>query len=149
MERLPAALTRCALRHFSVDDAASRPVTRAGSSLREFHRRCKDDPMFLTPARTALALALFTIVTLTPAAPQDSATGSIRGTVFDTASGRIAQASIVVVNTATGMRYVASSDAAGRFVLDLLPPGNYSARVEASGMSPQVTPPMHVDIGGA
>jgi hypothetical protein len=105
--------------------------------------------MFSTRAATALALALFTIVTFTPAAPQDSATGSIRGTVFDFASGRIAQASIVVVNTATGMRYTATSDAAGRFALDLLPSGDYSARVAAQGMSPQVTPPMHVDIGGS
>ncbi len=46
-------------------------------------------------------------------------------------------------------RYSAASDAEGRFALDLLPPGDYSARVVAQGMSPQVTPQLHVDVGGA
>jgi len=80
---------------------------------------------------------------------QDSATGSIRGTVQDSTGGLVPQASIVVVNTATGTRYTATSDAEGRFALDLLPPGDYSARVVAEGMSPQVTPQLHVDVGGA
>jgi hypothetical protein len=79
---------------------------------------------------------------------QDSATGSIRGTVLDSSGSRVAQASIVVINTATGTRYTAISDAEGRFGLDLLPPGDYSARAVAQGMSPQVTPQLHVDVGG-
>jgi hypothetical protein len=79
---------------------------------------------------------------------QDSATGSIHGVVLDYTGARVPQASIVVVNTATSARYVASSDAEGRFVLELLPPGDYSGRAEAEGMSPQVTPLLHVDVGG-
>src|SRR5579862_7402918 len=86
--------------------------------------------------------------TVLPTAAQDSATGSIRGTVLDSSGGRIAQASIVVVNTATGRRSSVTSDAEGNFALELLPPGDYTARVEAPGMSPQVTPQMHVDVGG-
>ncbi len=80
---------------------------------------------------------------------QDSATGAIRGTIFDSTGGRIPQASIVVVNTATGMRYSATSDAQGGFALELLPPGDYSTRAVAAGMSPQVSPQLHVDVGGA
>jgi len=83
-----------------------------------------------------------------PASAQD-ATGSIRGTVLDSSGSRIAQASIVVVNTATAVRFTATSDAEGAFALDLLPPGDYSARVAAEGMSPQITPQLHVDIGAA
>jgi len=79
---------------------------------------------------------------------QDSSTGSIRGTVLDPAGGRIAQASVVVVNSATGMRYTATSNFDGEFAIEL-PPGDYSTRVEAQGMSPQVTPPLHVDVGGS
>jgi len=83
-----------------------------------------------------LALSLF----LTTAAfAQDAATGALHGTIFDPAGAHIAQASIVAVNSATGVRYSATSDAEGRFVLDLLPPGDYSARAVAQGMSPQVT----------
>ena len=79
---------------------------------------------------------------------QDSATGAIRGIVLDSTGARIPQASIVVVNTASGVRYSATSDAQGGFALDLLPPGDYSARAVAPGMSPQVTPQLHVDVGG-
>ena len=92
------------------------------------------------------ALILFLIPRL---GAQDSATGAIRGTVLDATGSRIPQASIVVVNTATGARHAATSDAEGSFTLDLLPPGDYSARVTAQGMSPQVTPQLHVDVGGA
>src|ERR1700691_3615217 len=84
-----------------------------------------------------------------PVFAQDAATGAIHGTVLDPAGAHIAQASIVVVNSATGMRYSATSDSEGRFVLDLLPPGDYSPRAVAQGMSPQVTPPLHVDVGAA
>ena len=84
-----------------------------------------------------------------PSFGQDSATGSIRGTVADPSGARVPQASIVVVNEGSGARYIATSDAEGHFDLELLPPGDYSARVEAPGMSPQVAPPLHVDVGGA
>jgi hypothetical protein len=80
---------------------------------------------------------------------QDSATGAIRGTVLDSTGAFVPQASIVVVNIATNRRYSATSDAEGRFAIDLLPPGDYSARVVAQGMSPQITPQLHVDVGGA
>ena len=95
------------------------------------------------------ALILFLIAMPASLAAQDSATGSIRGTVSDSTSSRIALASIAIVNIATGTRYTATSDAEGGFVLDLLPPGDYSARVVAEGMSPQVTPQLHVDVGAA
>ena len=52
------------------------------------------------------------------------------------------------MNNATGKRYTATSDAEGRFVLDQLTPGDYEARVEAQGMPPQMTPQVHVDVGG-
>ncbi len=95
------------------------------------------------------ALILFLITLSTSTAAQDSATGAIRGTVLDSTGSRIAKASIVVVNAATATRYTAISDDDGRFALDLLPPGDYSARAIAQGMSPQVTPQLHVDVGGA
>jgi len=96
--------------------------------------------------------AILLLLLIVPTAPwlwtQDSATGSIRGTVLDSAGGRIPQATVVVVNSAFSTRYSAASDAEGRFVFDLLPPGDYSARAVADGMSPQVTPRLHVDVGG-
>ena len=80
---------------------------------------------------------------------QDAATGAIHGIVLDPAGADIAQASIVAVSSATGVRYSATSDSEGRFSLDLLPPGDYTARAVADKMSPQKTPPLHVDVGAA
>jgi Carboxypeptidase regulatory-like domain/TonB dependent receptor len=79
---------------------------------------------------------------------QDTSTGAIRGTVGDSAGARIGAASIALVNTATNFRYSTNSDGFGRFVFELLPPGDYSARAESPGMSPQTTPGLHVDVGG-
>ena len=104
--------------------------------------------MFSTRASCSFIITIFMVSLFGTVSAQDSATGSIRGTVFDPAGGRIARASIVVVNTATATRYAVPSDTEGRFLFDLLPPGDYSARVEAPGMSPEVTPQMHVDVGG-
>src|SRR5258708_36437003 len=94
--------------------------------------------------------ALFLLV-LVPAlaAAQDGATGAIRGIVLAPAGGRIAQASIVLLNSATASRHSATSDAEGRFSIELLPPGDYTARAVAQGMSPQATPTLHVDLGVA
>jgi hypothetical protein len=105
--------------------------------------------MSSTRILSLLFLILLIIMLPTRLAAQDSATGAIRGTVLDSTGSRIAKASIVVVNTATATRYTAISDDDGRFALDLLPPGDYSARAVAQGMSPQVTPQLHVDVGGA
>ncbi|MGH9496811.1 MAG: TonB-dependent receptor domain-containing protein [Candidatus Sulfotelmatobacter sp.] len=96
---------------------------------------------------SALRLAIL-IFLLMPSflAAQDSADGSLRGVVLDPSGSRVALASIVIVNTATGGRFTAMSNAKGEFALEL-PPGDYSARVEAQGMSPEVTPQLHVDVG--
>ncbi len=98
-------------------------------------------------SRTSLiVLCLFCSLPLTA---QDAATGAIHGTVVDLHELRIPGATIALVNTATGVRYSATSDAEGRFSIDLLPPGDYSARVVAQSMSPQITPQLHVDVGAA
>jgi hypothetical protein len=100
------------------------------------------------PSTRAFLLLSVTVLIISGCVAQDSATGSIRGTVMDSSGGRIAQASIVMVNTATGARDAATSDDQGRFAIEMLPPGDYSLRVEAQGMSPEVTPQLHVSVGG-
>ena len=100
------------------------------------------------PRTSHCILILFLLLSQLTAA-QDAATGAIHGTVVDLHELRIPGATIAVVNTATGARYSVNSDAEGRFALDLLPPGDYSARVVAQDMSPQVTPQLHVDVGAA
>jgi hypothetical protein len=100
--------------------------------------------------RASFQVAVAFVLLLSPfALAQDAATGAIHGTVLDPAGSRIAQASVVAVSAGTGTRYSITSDAEGRFSLDLLPPGDYSARAVAQGMSPQITPLLHVDVGAA
>jgi len=89
------------------------------------------------------------LLLVTCALGQDASTGALRGTVLDSTSALINGATIAAVNLDTGIRYIATSNAQGRFALELLPPGEYMARAEAPGMSPQVTPHLHVDLGAA
>jgi|SRR5579864_6729 len=88
-----------------------------------------------------LAFSLFSLA-------QDASTGAIHGTVVDPSNSRIAGASIVLINSATNFRYEHISDGTGRFAFELLPPGQYSARVIATGMSPQLSPNLQVTVGG-
>src|SRR5712691_10453502 len=79
---------------------------------------------------------------------QDASTGALRGTVTDASGSRSPRATVVLVNSATGLRYSSATDDEGHFAFELLLPGDYSARAESAGMSPQVTPRLHVDVGG-
>jgi hypothetical protein len=80
---------------------------------------------------------------------QDASTSAIRGAVVDASGGRIAGAKLTVTNLATGVARPATTDGEGRFAVELLPPGDYSIRVEAKGMAPQVRTSVHVDVGAA
>ena len=92
-------------------------------------------------------LAIF-LFFLSAAYGQDASTGALRGTVFDSTGGRIGDAEIVLINAGTGSRSTMASDKDGRFGFELLPPGEYSARATAPGMAPQVSPSLHVAVGG-
>jgi hypothetical protein len=80
---------------------------------------------------------------------QDASTGALRGSVLDAQGAVVTNADIVAICVETGLRYHAATDVTGRFVVDLLPPGNYSARAEAEGMSPQISPVIRVEVGAA
>ncbi|MEY2414109.1 MAG: hypothetical protein QOD84_2715 [Acidobacteriaceae bacterium] len=95
---------------------------------------------------SAICLALMAFPATARA--QDSSTGVIRGPVFDVNGGTIGGATVALVNAETGFRYSCTTDREGRFVFDLLPPGEYSGRATAEHMSPQITPKLRADIGG-
>ncbi len=91
-------------------------------------------------------VSVILLVTM-PSFGQGASTGAIRGTVVDALGRRVVGAPIALVNRATGFRYSAKSDKEGAFQFQLLPAGDYSGRASAPGMSPQLTPNLHVDIG--
>jgi hypothetical protein len=80
---------------------------------------------------------------------QDGSTGAIRGTALDVSGGRIAGAQVTVTNLATGIARQTTTDSGGRFAAELLPPGEYSVRVEAPGMAAEVRSAVKVELGGA
>lgn len=80
---------------------------------------------------------------------QDGSTGALHGTVLDPAGNRIVGATVTLLNNATAFHYEQTSDNEGRFAFELLPPGDYSARVTADKMSPQLSPFIRVILGEA
>src|SRR5581483_4724709 len=65
-----------------------------------------------------------------------------------TAGARIRGATVALVNTGTGIRYSATTDLEGNYFFEMLPPGDYTARAEFVRMSPQLSPPLHIEVGG-
>lgn len=98
---------------------------------------------------TRVLILLATLVLAPPLHSQDASTGAIRGTVLDPDGRPVSAATVAVVSTTTGVPRSFLTDSEGRFAFELVPPGDYSARAELKGMSPQVTPQIHVDVGGA
>ncbi len=101
------------------------------------------------PFRLLALLAFILLVVAVTLRGQDASTGAVRGTVSDAAGLRIAGADVIAINLATDLHRSAVSDAEGQFALDLLPPGDYSVRVLASGMAPATRARQHVEVGGA
>src|SRR5450631_3388513 len=116
-------------------------------------RRC-GEPLLAT-IRSIFRVVVFRvflfqlIIVASVAWGQDASTGALRGMVLDAQGAVITNADIVAIRVETGIRYHSGTDSAGRFAVDLLPPGNYSARAEAEGMSPQISPVIRVETGAA
>jgi hypothetical protein len=98
--------------------------------------------------RAGSRLFAFIFLAVLSAFSQDASTGAIRGTVADVSGSLVPGASVVFVSVATGFRYSATTDGEGRFSADLLPPGEYSGRAVAQGMSPQLAEHLRVELGG-
>jgi len=99
--------------------------------------------------RVVFRVVLFQLILITSGAGQDASTGALRGVVLDAQGAVITNADIVAIRVETGIRYHSATDSAGRFAVDLLPPGQYSARAEAEGMSPKISPPIRVEVGAS
>ena len=106
-------------------------------------------PLTFWPVIFLAAILLPAILGPTCAWAQDASTGALRGSVLDAQGAAVTNADIVAICVETGVRYHTGTGVTGRFAMDLLPPGNYSARAEAEGMSPQISPVIRVEVGAA
>jgi hypothetical protein len=64
--------------------------------------------------------------------------GAITGVVVDPQGAVIASASVVAINQGTGMHFNTTSDSAGSWRFNLLPPGNYKIEISAQGFKTAV-----------
>lgn len=75
-----------------------------------------------------------------------SPNGSIRGIVFDPDAKSIAGAEVIVVNDATGAKYVTSTNAEGLYAVENLPPGTYRIQVSKFGFKGIIKPDLILNV---
>jgi hypothetical protein len=78
-----------------------------------------------------------------------SPNGSIRGIVLDPDAKSIAGAEVIVVNDATGVKYVTSTNAEGLYAVENLPPGPYRIQVSKFGFKGIIKPDLIVNVQDA
>jgi hypothetical protein len=94
---------------------------------------------------SALLLVLAVFLMVAPlATAQTPGTGAITGTISDPSGARISSARVTVLNKDTNFTRDVSTTADGVFRAALLPPGDYSLTVEATGFVSQSTPNVRV-----
>src|SRR5262245_50855076 len=86
-----------------------------------------------TVSLTAALLLFLSFLALAKAAPAQTATGSILGSVEDANGGRLPGAKIAAVNDGTGQRREAVSNSDGEFQIIGLPYGKYRVEVTLNG----------------
>jgi len=76
-------------------------------------------------------------------------TGSIGGTVTDTAGAVVPNAAVTVRNQATGEEHQTRTDAAGIYLVPSLPVGNYRVEVKSPGMQTILASGVELSVGSS
>jgi hypothetical protein len=97
--------------------------------------------------RTALLVALVFLFQLNAA--RADVGGKITGVVRDQTNAVIAAATVVVVNSATGVRQTTKTDEQGSYAFPVLLVGQYEIDVTANGFRPNKTKGLAIDINAA
>jgi len=85
-----------------------------------------------------LSLLLVLIAIAVPSFAQ-TATGSIRGIIYDQSKAIINKAKVTATNKATGAERTAESNSTGEYIFSALPPGEYDVKVTVSGFKVSLT----------
>jgi hypothetical protein len=78
---------------------------------------------------------------------QDATSGQIAGNLSDPSGATLPGAQVTVKNIDTGQTITVPTNSLGHYVAQLLPPGNYSVSVNATGFAPAVKSPINVPAG--
>jgi hypothetical protein len=99
--------------------------------------------------RHQIAFFLVASLLLLAAVAQGSGEGKITGTVMDQSSAVIPGATVVALETATGVKRTTQTDAQGTYSFPVLPVGQYEIDVTAEGFKPKRTSALVINIGSA
>jgi len=83
--------------------------------------------------KKVFSLSLILLASLGYAHGQAGVTGSILGRVSDATDAAIPGATVTIIDTATGLKHVLTTNDAGEYTAAELPTGPYSVKVQASG----------------
>src|SRR6266404_328180 len=94
--------------------------------------------------------ALFLLILLSGScAFAQSPNGSIRGIVLDPDAKSIPGAEVIVVNDATGLKYVSAANGDGIYAVENLPPGPYRIQVSKVGFKAIIKPDIILNVQDA
>lgn len=100
------------------------------------------------PRSRAVALGFLFLMMALAVLPAQEVTVTVQGRIFDTTGAAIPQATVTVVNTATGLSRSVTSNAMGDYQITSLPPGDYTVTAEKSGFK-KAAKKVHLDLGAA
>ena len=95
-----------------------------------------------------LCYSIISLLLLTFALPgvAQTVTGAVRGTVTDASGAIVPGATVTAINTATGVKTVASTNQSGEYSIRFLQIGNYKLTIEASGFETANYGPFALEI---
>jgi len=97
-------------------------------------------------AHVAVVCLLALVFSVSFAMAQSATTGAITGSVSDPSGAVISGATVSATNIATGQSRSATTDPNGAYTISLLPPGNYSVKISASGFKTAEVPSVTVNV---
>ena len=92
---------------------------------------------------SALGLLLLSCTALVHA----QTVAALQGRVLDTSGAALRQASITILNHATGFRTVIATDAEGRYYVPAIPAGSYEVTAAADGFRPEIIEGLRFEVG--
>ncbi|HEX4227649.1 MAG TPA: TonB-dependent receptor [Bryobacteraceae bacterium] len=87
------------------------------------------------------------IVFVLPCQAQDATSGEIVGNLSDPSGAMVPNAQVTIRNIGTGQTSTVPASSVGHYAAPLLPPGNYSVTVNATGFAPATKSPINVPAG--
>jgi hypothetical protein len=99
-------------------------------------------------ARFLVALAIGFLLLYSPSGLRAQALSGIQGTVTDPSGLAVADATVTVTNSATGVASHAVTGSSGTFTVTDLIPGTYSVKIEKAGFQSAVIREINVEGGG-